>query len=261
MSLDATEVLAAFDKQIRRNPPRGPGSRVERPGPVVRVCSPGEGWNGVVWSDPDLTDVEVDDLIAAQVARFDQPWEWKHYSYDRPATLPAGLVAAGLVADPGESLMVAEIADLALDVPPPAGIDLVRVHDQAGVDQLVRVHDAVFGGDHAALGRELVAGLSEEPPGVEAVLALVDGVAVSAGRVEFAAGTDFASLWGGGTLPAWRSRGVFRSLVAHRAGLAAARGFRYLQVDAMPASRPILARLGFIELATTTPYQHPGRLP
>jgi hypothetical protein len=51
---------------------------------------------------------------------------------------------------------------------------------------------------------------------------------------------------------------VFRSLVAHRANLASARGFRYLQVDASPDSRPILKRLGFVELATTTPFVHPG---
>jgi len=78
--------------------------------------------------------------------------------------------------------------------------------------------------------------------------------------VEFHIGTEFASLWGGGTLPSWRGRGVFRSLVAHRAALAAARGFRYLQVDASPDSRPILTRLGFVELASTTPFMHPGRL-
>jgi GNAT superfamily N-acetyltransferase len=78
--------------------------------------------------------------------------------------------------------------------------------------------------------------------------------------VEFSEGTDFASLWGGGTLPAWRGRGVFRSLVAYRADLARARGIRYLQVDATPESRPILKRLGFVELATTTPYTHPGHL-
>ena len=47
-------------------------------------------------------------------------------------------------------------------------------------------------------------------------------------------------------------------MVAYRAALAAARGFRYLQVDAMPDSRPILKRLGFAELATTTPFMHPG---
>jgi hypothetical protein len=51
---------------------------------------------------------------------------------------------------------------------------------------------------------------------------------------------------------------VFRALVAHRAAIAAARGFRYLTVDASDDSRPILLRLGFVELATTTPYMHPG---
>jgi hypothetical protein len=32
------------------------------------------------------------------------------------------------------------------------------------------------------------------------------------------------------------------------------RGFRYLQVDALPASRPILERMGFHPLAETTPW-------
>jgi hypothetical protein len=34
--------------------------------------------------------------------------------------------------------------------------------------------------------------------------------------------------------------------------------FRYLHVDASPDSRPILHRLGFAELAETTPYRYPG---
>jgi hypothetical protein len=51
---------------------------------------------------------------------------------------------------------------------------------------------------------------------------------------------------------------VFRALVAYRAALAAARGFRHLQVDASPDSRPILRRLGFEELAMTTPFTHTG---
>jgi hypothetical protein len=38
------------------------------------------------------------------------------------------------------------------------------------------------------------------------------------------------------------------------ARLAAARGYRYLYVDASPDSQPILARLGFSRLARTTPY-------
>ena len=254
--MDGRGVLAAFDEQIRRRPEAGPGIIIEGDVHVVRVVASGEGWSGVTWSD--LADSDVDAVIAAQVSRFataGQPWEWKLYSYDQPSTLPEQLQAAGLVPDEVESLMVAQIADLDLTVPPPDGVELVQVDDEGGVEALVQVHDRVFGGDHGAMGREVLAGLRRQPRPVEAVVAMADGAPVSAGRVNFHEGTDFASLWGGGTIPAWRGRGVFRSLVSHRAAAARARGFRYLQVDASPDSRPILQRLGFLQLATTTPYK------
>jgi GNAT superfamily N-acetyltransferase len=71
-------------------------------------------------------------------------------------------------------------------------------------------------------------------------------------------GTEFAGLWGGGTVPGWRGRGIYRALVGHRAGVAAGLGYRYLQVDASSQSRPILHGLGFAALSTTTPYVHPS---
>lgn len=256
--MDHEAVLAAFDEQIRRHAgPPGPDEAVEREDHVVRIIS--DGWSGVTWSD--LEPAGADAVIAAQVDRFAQlarPWEWKHYSYDRPADLPKRLVAAGLTAEPAETLMVAEIAELAVDVPPPVGIQLMTVIDEQGIEAFVRMHADVFGGDHSAIGRTLLAGLSQELPSNLAVIAWFEGMAVGAGRVELQPGTDFASIWGGGTHPVWRGRGVFRSMVAYRAALASARGFRYLQVDAVPDSRPILGHLGFVELATTTPFAHPG---
>ena len=80
------------------------------------------------------------------------------------------------------------------------------------------------------------------------------GEFVCAGWARFPKGTDFATLWGGGTLPGWRRRGIYRALVTYRANLAAERGSRYLQVDASSESRPILERLGFIAVTTTTPF-------
>jgi GNAT superfamily N-acetyltransferase len=254
--MNSDAVLAAFNEQLRRNPkPESPDVLVEVEDRVVRNLS--AGWTGVVWSD--LTESNADAVIAEQLRRFgDRSWEWKHYSYDQPADLPARLLAAGFTAEPPETLLVAEIADLDLDVPAPDGIELLPVVDQATADLLVSIHDEVFGGDHAEIGRTILQGLAREPATVAAVVAMAGDTAVSAGRVEYRLGTDFASIWGGGTLPEWRGRGVFRSLVAHRAALAAAQGMRYLQVDATPDSRPILRRLGFVELATTTPYTSPG---
>jgi len=258
--VDRQAALAAFDEQIRQHPePEAPDGFVEHDEGVVRCISGGDGWTGVIWSD--LDPAGADAVIAAQITRFaklSRPWEWKHYSHDRPRDLPARLLAAGFRRQPAEALLVAEIAELALDVPPPPGVELRAAVDERGVEALVSVHDEVFGEDHSALGEALLAGLARRPPTAAAVVAWAEQTPIAAGRVEFHRGTDFASLWGGGTVPAWRGRGVFRALVARRASLASAEGFRYLQVDASPESRPILERLGFIELATTTPFTHPG---
>lgn len=250
-------VLRAFDEQIRRHPTAAaPGQRVERADAVVRLVDGAGGRSMVTWSE--LDEETADAAIAATIERFAVlgvgEWEWKHYSYDRPLDLPRRLLAAGFTTEPAETLMVAELAQVALDVPPPAGVELRPVTDRKDVEALVRVHDEVFAEDHAALGRELLARLADRPPTVAAVVAVAGDTPICAGRVEFHPGTEFASLWGGGTLPAWRGRGVFRALVAHRAAAAAAQDFRYLQVDASPDSRPILRRLGFVELATTTPF-------
>jgi GNAT superfamily N-acetyltransferase len=258
--MDHETVLEAFDEQIRRLPePDGSDAHVEREDGVVRSVPAEDGWTGVTYCD--LDPASADAVIAAQVRRFarlSRAWEWKYYSYDRPEDLPERLLAAGFTPGQVEALLVAEIADLALEVPPPAGVHLVPVVDERGIEAFVRVHDQVFGGNHATVGRSLLAGLVQQPTAVAAVVAVAGLTPIAAGRIEFHTDTDFASLWGGGTLPAWRGRGVFRSLVAYRAALAAARGFRYLQVDASPDSRPILTRLGFVELATTTPFIYPA---
>ena len=255
--MDPRAVLAAYDEQIRQRPrPDLPGGWVERDRGVVRCISGADGFNGVTWSALEAADADA--IIAAQVGRFAElghAWEWKHYSYDQPRDLPARLVAAGFDRRPAEALLVADLADLTFDVPPPADVQLREVVDEEGVGALVSVHEEVFGEDHSALGRVLLDALRHRPGSVTGVIAVAGDTPIAAGRVEFNVGTDFASLWGGGTLAAWRGRGVFRSLVAHRAALAAARGFRYLQVDALPPSRPILKRLGFVELATTTPFE------
>jgi GNAT superfamily N-acetyltransferase len=253
--MDRQQALEAFHEQMRRRPSDDVNARAERDRRVTRFVSQDGSWNAVVWSDLDETNADA--VIAEQIERFAsaaEPWEWKYYSYDQPLDLPRRLVDAGFAPEPEEALLVAEIAELDLGVTPPDGVDVRLAADDADIQALVDVHDEVFGGDHAPIGDAIRSGLAAEPSTVAAFVAWAEAGPVSSGRVEFHHGTDFASIWGGGTLPAWRGRGVFRSLVACRAAEAAARGFRYLQVDASPDSRPILERLGFVQLATTTPF-------
>jgi ribosomal protein S18 acetylase RimI-like enzyme len=261
-------VRAAYDAQIRcLTEPDEPGARVEAvrhgtgpAGMVVRcLCPPGRGPSRVTWSE--LDEDCADAAIAAQLAFFrarGEAVEWKLHDYDQPADLGARLAAAGLSPGEEELVMVAETAAVAAgpagrpDLPD--GVALAEVTGEAGIAMLTGVHDRVFGGDHSQLRDTLAATLAAWPGSVAMVVALAGGEPVSAARAEFLPGRDFAGLWGGGTLPAFRGRGLYRALTGYRARLAAARGYRYLQVDALPASQPILARLGFAALARTTPY-------
>jgi len=257
--LEATSLLAAYNEQVRRSPPARPGGeRVEQDEHVTRIV--GDDWSGVIWSD--LTEANADRVIAEEIDRFarhGRRWEWKHFSYDQPADLPARLVAAGFRAEDEETLLVAEIADLELGAPPPEGIVIRVVSDANDIELLVRAEQDAFGTDgDSSVGRALAAALEQDPPAAAGLLALAGGAPVAAARVAFERPTEFAMLLGGGTLPGWRRRGIYRALVARRAALAAAAGFRYLQTDSSPESRPILARLGFVELATTTPYVNPA---
>ena len=82
-----------------------------------------------------------------------------------------------------------------------------------------------------------------------------DGL-VSAGWVRFVAGPQrLRDAVGRRDAAGWRGRGIYRALVARPRQRARARARRgHLQVDASDESRPILRRLGFIAVTTTTPF-------
>ena len=97
--------------------------------------------------------------------------------------------------------------------------------------------------------------IDSSPKDISIYVAEADGeVVVSAAWLVVLPGTNFAGLWGGSTLSAWRHRGIYRSLVAVRAREAFTRGLMYLWVDASDDSRPILESLGMTAVAKSTPW-------
>ncbi len=260
MTSDAETLLAAYDAQLRGEAEVSAAPRWDRSGPLWRAVY---GDRAQV-SYEDLGGHDLDELVAATVAFFaEQPevveGEWKTRGHDDLPRLHEVLVAAGFVAEEVETVMVGEASALALDpseVPLPRGVVVRRVDqapDRATLLPAVSALQAeVFGrgsGSESLLGRvERSGGLTEVW-----VAESEDGF-VSAGRLEVVAGTDFAGLWGGATLPQWRGRGIYRALTAARARSALERGVRWIQSDCTEMSRPILERSGLVAVTTTTPY-------
>ncbi|NUW37089.1 GNAT family N-acetyltransferase [Nonomuraea sp. SMC257] len=245
--MNRDEVLAAYERQVRIR-------QGERVGRVVRKAAKG-GWNGILWSD--LDEETADAEIAGQRAYFaalKRDFEWKLYSHDRPADLAKRLLAAGFTAEPEETLMAAEAAAVAAEPRLPEGVELRVAEDPAGIDLLVQAHEQAFGMSLPGLRERVLRRLSERPESMVAVVAMAGDRPISGARLNLDPDTEFAGLFGGGTVAGWRGRGVYRALVAYRARVAVERGYRYLHVDASDESRPILLRLGFEPLGTTTPY-------
>ncbi|ACU73642.1 GCN5-related N-acetyltransferase [Catenulispora acidiphila DSM 44928] len=255
-------LLALFDHRMRATAdPDEPAARVEHIDGIVRqIGAHPTDWHGIVYADIDAT--TADAAIQAQIAHFrtlGADFEWKHYSHDEPADLPARLQAAGFEADEPETLFVAEITQLSgagLTETLPEGITLRPVTTEADADLVAEAANAAFGSGGDRARARVLARLAADPETVWTWLAMAGDRPVSAARMLIHPGTAFASLWGGGTAPEWRGRGIYRALVARRMQVAAELGCEYLQVDATDMSRPILERLGFRALSVTTPYEY-----
>jgi ribosomal protein S18 acetylase RimI-like enzyme len=258
MTDDAAALLAAYDAQLRGVAEMAGALSWDRSGPLWR----GLFTSGGFVSYESLEGVaDVDGLIAETVAYFaDNPamaeFEWKTRGHDWPPDLGDRLEAHGLVPEELETVMVGEATALAVDVALPDGLTVRRVDElperDAVVSAAAEMQRDVFGGGPSpeeVLDRLVRLGAVEQFWVAEA-----EGRVVSAGRLDFVEGTEFAGLWGGATLPEWRGRGIYRALTAARARSALADGVRYLQSDCSPMSRPILERSGLVAVTTSTPY-------
>ncbi len=192
------------------------------------------------------------DFFAARGQRV----EWKTYDYDEPGDLGDRLVRAGFVAEQEEALILGEASPLAEQrVELPDGV-VVRPADRP--DDFVRIRtlqETVWGHAQAWVTESLLPEwlIRRHTMDVVVVEQSREGPVLCAARGEYD-DSPFTGLWGGSTLEAWRGRGLYRATLAHRARLGLERGNDYVRVDALPASEPILRRLGLHRVATTTPY-------
>ncbi|OON76439.1 GNAT family N-acetyltransferase [Streptomyces tsukubensis] len=251
------DLLAAYDAQLRGvTESLDTGVVAELDGPVTRISGRRQGFVSGP-RDLGVTGSALDTLIARQRDHFaarGESVEWKTRAHDLPVDIPERLRAAGFVPEERETVLVGRSEKLAGEPLLPAGVTLRRVSSRYELDRIDALGAAVWGEGHPALAEDLQRQLGAAPDDLIVLVAEAAGELVCAARLELTPGLDFAGLWGGNTLEAWRGKGLYRATVAARAKIAAERGVPYLQVDASDDSAPILRRLGFVEITTTTPY-------
>jgi GNAT superfamily N-acetyltransferase len=246
--VDIAGLLERFDAQARAGISAEPGLFVERSAGTVRMSGL---WDLVIHSD--LTEHTANDAIRLEKARPLPPGrklEWKVYGHDRPSDLGERLRNAGFEPEEPETLMLLDLAAPFPDTPLPDGVTIRGVADRAGLADVAAVNLRAFGEDYSSMTDDFLARVAHGT--VFFYVAYAHGEPVAAARLEMAPSREFAWLFGGGTVPEHRSRGIYRALVGARVRAAHARGYRYATVEARATSLPILRRLGFVPLTTVT---------
>lgn len=263
--LSDQQLLDQFHRQIRlrgREDEPTPGIVQDTDGPVVRRYPQQPGTSYCMVECPRGLGDDPDRWISRQVDFFTdrrEEVEWKTYSYDQPADLADRLTAAGFEAEPPETLLLGEVSGLIHDVDLPRGVRVRAVTSDADLARIDELMKAIWGPDRG--DGSLALEMRANPDALDVVVAeeSAEGPVLCAGWLRYSTGTDFASMWGGSTLPEWRRQGLYRATVTHRARLARDRGYRFMRLDASPDSRPILVHLGLRAVATTTPYSLDAR--
>lgn len=225
-----------------------PGQRiVHRPG-WFQILTPAfrdGGLNEV--SQVRLADDEADAVIDATLAEYAAEglrFKWVVSPDCRPLDLARRLASRGMLARRCV-VMAADLADLRPESSPDVTVERV---ESANVDAYAAVSASGWGMPAQPLADYQRLVLADTSGRHHGWLARIDGEPV--GSANHAVFERSAYLMGGVVLPAWRGRGVYRSLIAARLAQISAAGVRLVTILAIAdTSAPILARMGFTPIA------------
>jgi GNAT superfamily N-acetyltransferase len=219
--------------------------------------------------NPATADARIDEIAAAYLRR-GTGFVWWVGPADTPSDLGARLARAGLALEGAAPAMAADLADVPLDEPPPAELELVPVTDAATLEGFLTVISEDWlewtGGEYtevqlqtlAAWRREIPLRFPHEPVPLRWI-GRIDGTAVACSRVNIGAGV--AGLYAISTLAAHRGKGYGRALTIAALRAAASIGHRIGVLQSSDLGYGVYRRLGFRELFTYDVWVHPGPPP
>ena len=247
------ELRDLYDRDQRINA-REPGVRPEVTPFTVRQINENEPDSFLLYSK--LNAGNVDQIISDEIAYFEgigHSFEWKVFSHDDPPDLVERLAARGFETGEQETILVLDMATLSGALTQAPAHDIRRVTTTAGIKPLLEVQAEVWNGDYSGHLDRLTWELTNHPETISLYGAYVEDKLVASAWMRYTPESQFASLWGGSTLEGYRGRGVYTALVAARVQEAVSRGRRFLTIDASDMSRPIVQKLGFVAISTSTP--------
>ncbi|MFN2192948.1 MAG: GNAT family N-acetyltransferase [Candidatus Promineifilaceae bacterium] len=245
--MDRSVILALYDREQRIDI-EYPGLTKEIGGGVVRFTGPPnhESGNFILYSR--FADENADSVISEQISHFraqQQPFEWKVYEHDSPPDLRARLVIQGFKPRGRDIVMVLNVRDAQPRLLRPPHLDVQRLTDAAQLQELTSLLYRVYGVDFNYLERLLGDDLRDRPYFSSIYTAYVGHELAGVGWIQFPARSQFASLWGGTVLPAYRGRGIYRALLAVRHQEAIRRGYSLITIEAPKSCRGLAEKFGF----------------
>jgi GNAT superfamily N-acetyltransferase len=254
LKLLSSEELRTLYDQDQRIAFQEPGIHREVTPFTVRQINERTPQSFVLYSK--LTPENANQVINDEIAYFESighSFEWKLYSHDTPPDLMERLRRRGFEIGDPETILVLDMRGLSGILTQPVTHDIRRITDPSLVRSLVDVQVAIYNENFEDMAERLVWELTHYPDYISLYGAYVDNVPVASARIYYPTNSQFSSLWGGGTLEGYRGQGIYTALVAARVQEAIQRGRSFLTIDASPMSRPIVEKLSFVKISTSTP--------
>jgi GNAT superfamily N-acetyltransferase len=257
--MDDATILRLLD--VERQTVAGAGLTLERTPYVVRAVGLESSWNGIVYSR--FSPSETETVVKSEIQYFAQrnrDFEWKVYSHDEPPDLLFQLRKRDFRIGEEESLMFRDLREVpkTLMAPSPEGVTVSPVRNEQSIADFLSVESAIWSREPIMTREHHLSALSDPLQHNLGFVAYCDGKPIGFGRVTASPHSQFSGLWGGSVLPDFRGRGAYRALLSARIQHALQYDWiRYLRVDALPTSRPILEKYGFKVVASTWPAEWP----
>ncbi len=141
--------------------------------------------------------------------------------------------------------MVLNVREASPVILQPVETDVRRLTEPGQVKIMISLLEEVWQTDFSGLQTLLEEDLWKRPSFSSIYVAYVDDVPACVGWAQFHKNSQFATLWGGTTLPQYRDRGLYTAVMATRVQEAIRRGSSFLTIDASRMSRPIAEKYGF----------------